>query len=454
MVKDMKKYIPYIAIIAITIILLICIPLVDNTKDNQEQTNELEVMIVGESDNNLVLLSNDDIIYTIEKAKLTGKLGDNVLITYTGIIDESTNILDVDIIDYSITPRTTTNLSNSNDIFVKYYEMASRKLQELTLDEKIGQLFLIRYDENTALNDLSKYKVSGFVFYEKDFKDKTESSVKKMINTLQNKSTIPMLTATDEEGGKIVRVSSNPNLVSKKFKSSRELYQTGGMNAIKEDTINKSKILKNLGINLNLAPVVDVSTNPSDYMYERTIGENSEITSTYAKTVITASKGTGISYTLKHFPGYGNNQDTHTTSSIDNRTYESIMTNDIPPFQAGIDAGAEAVLVSHNIVSSIDPDNEASLSPAIHNLLRNDLNFTGVIITDDISMGAISNLQDASVKAVLAGNNLIITSASDTSIGAIKTAINNNTISEELIDSLVLRVLAFKYYKGLMIDEK
>ena len=174
----MKKYIPYIAIITITIILLICIPLVDNIKDNQEQTNELEVMIVGESDNNLVLLSKDDIIYTIEKAKLTGKLGDNVLITYTGIIDKTTNILDVDIIDYSITPRTTTNLTNSNDIFSKYYEMASRKLQELTLDEKIGQLFLIRYDENTALNNLSKCKVSGFVFYEKDLKIKLNHLLK------------------------------------------------------------------------------------------------------------------------------------------------------------------------------------------------------------------------------------------------------------------------------------
>ena len=258
--------------------------------------------------------------------------------------------------------------------------------------------------------------------------------------------------AVDEEGGSVVRVSSNPNLAISKFKSPQELYTEGGFNLIKSDTINKSALLKSLGLNINLAPVVDVSTNPSDYMYARTLGENTTLTSTYAKTVIEASKGTGVSYTLKHFPGYGNNADTHTGSSTDTRTYDDIMNNDIPPFEAGIEAGAEAVLVSHNIVNSIDSDNPASLSASVHNLLRNELGFTGIIITDDLAMGATLSISNATVKAILAGNDLIITTDYEESFNEIKTVLSNGTISENQIDKLAFRVLAWKYYKGLMIE--
>ena len=167
---------------------------------------------------------------------------------------------------------------------------------------------------------------------------------------------------------------------------------------------NKSNVLKNLGLNLNLAPVVDVSTDPNDYMYNRALGEDTITTVTFAETVIEASKGKGVSYVLKHFPGYGNNADTHTGTSTDNRPLEDIKNNDLPPLSAGIKKEAEAVLVSHNIVDSIDSSNAASLSPSAHNLLRNELSFTGVVITDDLAMGAVSSISDNAVKAVLAGN--------------------------------------------------
>lgn len=189
-------------------------------------------------------------------------------------------------------------------------------------------------------------------------------------------------------------------------------------------------------------------------MYERTIKQNTAITSQYAQTVINASKGTGVSYTLKHFPGYGNNDDTHNVQVIDNRSYESIIENDLPPFEAGIDAGAEAILVSHNIVANIDKDNPASLSTSIHNLLRNELDFTGIIITDDLAMGAIDDLQQATIQAVLAGNDLIITTDYETSIKAVNQALDDGTISEVLIDKLAFRVLSWKYYKGLIYENQ
>lgn len=335
-------------------------------------------------------------------------------------------------------------------IFSDYYKAAYKKLKTLTLDEKIGQLLLVRYPDENQISALKEYKFAGYVFFAKDFKDKTGTEVKNMMNVAQDNANIPLLTAVDEEGGSVVRVSSNPNLVKEKFKSPSELYNLGGFDQIEEDTIYKSRTLYHLGLNLNLAPVVDVSTNASDYMYERTLKKETDLTATYAKTVINASKGTGVSYTLKHFPGYGNNPDTHTGSNVDNRTYEDIVKNDLPPFEEGIKVGAEAVLVSHNIVNSIDSKNPASLSKDVHNLLRDNLKFTGVVITDDIAMGAVSNIENVTVKAIQTGNDLIITTDYKGSFNDIKNAVKDKTLSEEQIDKLTFKVLAWKYYKGLL----
>lgn len=335
-------------------------------------------------------------------------------------------------------------------IFSEYYEEAEELLKTMTLDEKIGQLFLVRYPSENQINILNKYNFGGYLFFEKDFKGKTKSQVQEMINNVQEASKIPLITAVDEEGGTVVRISSNANLAKSKFKSPMQLYKLGGFEKIEEDVKEKSEVLSDLGINLNLAPVVDVSTNPNDFMYDRTLGEDATLTSIYAKTVINASKNLKVSYTLKHFPGYGNNIDTHTSTSVDKRTYESILENDMPPFKAGIEAGAEAILVSHNVVTCIDKENPASLSPAIHKLLKDDLSFTGIIITDDLAMAAVSSDEDATVKAVLAGNNLMITTNYKQSINSVKNAIEEEILTEEKIDELVERILAWKYYKKLI----
>ena len=142
--------------------------------------------------------------------------------------------------------------------------------------------------------------------------------------------------------------------------------------------------------------------------------------------------------------------DTHKGTSTDYKSYADILKEDIPPFEAGINAGAEAVMVSHNIVFNIDRENPACLSKRINNILRKNLKFTGIIITDDISMKAVSNIQDVTVKAILAGNDLIITTDYEESFNSIKNAISNGVLSEEYISGLAFRILAWKYYKGLM----
>lgn len=450
----MKKNYLFIA----SILILLTIVFLEIKFNNKENPNNLTGKVLNIDEENVTIQDDNDVIYTFNIKQDDIDIGDKIVIKYTGVIDKENHQQHCKVIDYEKTKETISSdgIPTSyldNGIFSDYYVMAYNKLKTLSLDEKIGQLLLVRYPDSNQIEDLKKYKFSGFVFYEKDFKNKTKNEVIAMIDKLQNNSSIPLLTAVDEEGGKVIRVSSNSNLVSEPFKSPSDLYNSSGFAKIKEDTKYKSEILYSLGLNVNLAPVVDVSTDSSDYIYERTLKQDTSKVKEYAKTVIEASKGTNVSYTLKHFPGYGSNSDTHLGSSTSYKSYDDILSIDIPPFKAGIDAGAEAVLVSHNIVSSIDSSSPSSLSINTHNILRDDLNFTGVIITDDLDMNALNNIDDKAIKALLADNNLIITTNYEESFNEIKNAINNNELSEDTIDKLVFKVLAWKYYKGLFLSK-
>lgn len=451
-----RKYI--ILICAVILIAVSSLLFINKKEEKNENSSTINATVIGKNKELLTIQTVDDMIYTIKCNSDNIELGNSLAIEYTGILNQNSNIQEVSVLNFKVLETVASddipNDWQDNGIFKQNYKLAYQKLKTMSLDEKIGQLLLVRYNEDKAIESLQKYHFGGFVFFEKDFASKSEQDVKEMINKVQKASKIPLLTAVDEEGGKIVRISSNPDLVNEKFKSPSELYNTGGLELIKQDTINKSKVLNNLGLNLNLAPVVDVSTNSSDYIYDRTLKQDTSVTSSYAKAVIEASKNTGVSYTLKHFPGYGNNSDTHQGSSLDNKSLDDIKKEDLPPFKSGIDVGAEAVLVSHNTVKAIDSVNPASLSKGVHNLLRNDLKFTGIIITDDISMKALDSITNTTVNALLGGNDLIITTDYEKSFNEIKDAINNKTLSESLVDKLAFRVLSWKYYKNLITDTK
>lgn len=338
----------------------------------------------------------------------------------------------------------------SKELFEDYYNKANELLNTMTIDEKIAQLFLVRVPDN-SLEEVKKYQFGGYILFGKDTKNLTKDELKNKIASWQNVSKIPLLIAVDEEGGTVVRISNNKNLRETKFKSSQELYNEGGFDLIKEDTKEKNNLLYELGINVNLAPVADVSTNPDDYMYKRSFGKDYTKTKEYIKTVIRASKDTNVSNVLKHFPGYGNNVDTHTGVAIDNRTLDEFRNNDFVPFIQGINDGAEAILVSHNIIENIE-NVPASLSKNVHNILKNELKFSGVIMTDDLAMSGITKniTESPSVMALKAGNDLIIITDYLTGINDIKNSLNNNEINEDLINKAVLKIIAWKYYKGLI----
>ena len=412
-----------------------------NSLPKEEKHNQISALIIKKAPTYLTLLFEDNTISNINSLNDDSLgIGNTIKITYDNELDPLKEKQDIKIINYQ---KEEDNFFLKEDGFLSsYYNKAYQKLKELSQKEKIGELFLLRYPDK--LNKVNY--VGGYVFYAKDFKNKSKSSITKMITSLQENRNIKLLTAVDEEGGTVTRLSHIA-----KFSSPQELYKEGGFSKIEEDTINKSKLLEELGLNLNLAPVVDISTNKDDYIYKRTLGEDEVLTSKYAKTVIEASKNYNVSYTLKHFPGYGNNIDTHYNSSLDTRTYEELVNKDLLPFEEGIKSGAEAILVSHNIVSALTND-PASLSIIIHNLLRKNLNFKGIVITDDISMKAVSENNDSTLKALLAGNNLIITSNYQESYSEISKALQDNIIPEEYLDYLVLRNLAWKYSKNLISE--
>ena len=330
-------------------------------------------------------------------------------------------------------------------------------LDKMSLEEKIGQMFLIRYsDDQTALSDIAQYNPGGILLFAKDFENHTKESIKAQLDTCQQASGTPLIIGVDEEGGVVTRISRFTNFRSERFKSPQDLYAEGGFERIASDTDEKCALLKSIGINVNLAPVADVSEDPSSFIYDRTIGQNAEITSEYVRTVVGRMKANGMGSALKHFPGYGDNGDTHTDIITDTRPLGAFVSGDLLPFQAGIDEGTDIVLVSHNIVSCMDPDYPASLSPTVHALLRNTIGFDGVIMTDDLVMSAITEYTDgksAAVQAVIAGNDLLCCSDYAVQVPAVIEAVKSGVISEERINESAKRIIEMKLYLGIIQPE-
>ena len=330
-------------------------------------------------------------------------------------------------------------------------------LDKMSLEEKIGQMFLIRYsDDQTVLSDIAQYNPGGILLFAKDFENHTKESIKAQLDTCQQASGTPLIIGVDEEGGVVTRISRFTNFRSERFKSPQDLYAEGGFERIASDTDEKCALLKSIGINVNLAPVADVSEDPSSFIYDRTIGQNAEITSEYVRTVVGRMKANGMGSALKHFPGYGDNGDTHTDIITDTRPLGAFVSGDLLPFQAGIDEGTDIVLVSHNIVSCMDPDYPASLSPTVHALLRNTIGFDGVIMTDDLVMSAITEYTDgksAAVQAVMAGNDLLCCSDYAVQVPAVIEAVKSGVISEERINESAKRIIQMKLDLGIIQPE-
>jgi len=337
-------------------------------------------------------------------------------------------------------------------------ECIDRLLSSMTNEEKVGQLFFVRCPIGDGAALAAEYHLGGYLLFGRDFKDifgtwLTAEQLIQKIQGYQEASSIPMLIGVDEEGGTVVRVSANSKLRSERFASPQDLYNRGGLDAVLADCREKDALLFSLGINVNFAPVVDVSTDPNDFIYERTLGRDAEETSDYIAAVVSQMETDGMGSVLKHFPGYGPNRDTHTGSALDVRPLEQLRQRDLLPFQAGVNAGSCAVLVSHNIIQDLDPDRPASLSPAVYKLLREELDFNGPALTDDLAMDAITEYagdQGPAVLALAAGCDMVVTTDFQTQISQVLAALEDGTLSPERVSEAASRVLGWKYDLGLI----
>ena len=355
-------------------------------------------------------------------------------------------------------------------------ELAAQEIETLlasmTLEERVGQLFFVRCPAENAVEDVGTYHLGGYILFGRDFKDAadnwlTREQVMETIASYQtaalNDTGIPLLIGSDEEGGTVTRASRNPNLFESKFKSPQAIAKNipaeDCIDLFAEDAKIKSEALLDLGINVNLAPVCDVSTDPNDFIYDRTLGQDAGATATFVANTVNTMKEAGIGSTLKHFPGYGSNVDTHTGIAVDQRPFKTLSL-DFLPFEAGISVGVDplgrqttSVLVSHNIVTSMDAELPASLSPEVHRVLRENLSFDGVVMTDDLAMDAVSAYAEDGAVAVMsiqAGNDLVLTSDYRTQIPKVLEAVENGTLSVDAIDAACRRVLTWKQALGLI----
>ncbi len=336
-------------------------------------------------------------------------------------------------------------------------------LASMTLEEKVGQLFFARCPETNVLEDITAWHLGGCLLFGRDFKDAagnwlTAEQVTEKIRSWQDAAAIPLLIGADEEGGTVARASWNPNLFpGGKCRSPQWLMsrQSGEGDVFAEDAREKNSALLRYGINVNLAPVCDVSTDPGSFIYDRTLGLDAAAQADYVERVVSAMAECGIGSVLKHFPGYGDNADTHTGIALDERPLETFLESDFLPFRAGLAAGGDttAVLVSHNIVSCMDGELPASLSPAVHEVLRRELGFDGVAMTDDLAMKAVADYAGDGAVAVMAleaGNDLLITADYRAQIPKVLEAVENGALSEETVDTACRRVLTWKQALGLI----
>lgn len=328
-------------------------------------------------------------------------------------------------------------------------------LDSLTLEERVGQLFLARCQGETALTDIAAYHLGGLILFGQDFEFRTPDTFRFTAQSYQNAAKVPLLLAVDEEGGTVTRVSRFSDFRDPPFPSPRDAYAQGGMEQVLALESEKSQLLRSLGLNMNMAPVCDMADDPAAFLYRRSLGLDAAGTSDFVSRTVEVMAQSGVASVLKHFPGYGNNADTHTGIAVDKRTLEELSSRDLKPFAAGIAAGCDAILVSHTIVEAFDPELPASLSPEVHRYLREDMGFDGVIVTDDLVMQAITDRYgagEAAVLAVLAGNDLLCSTDYALQYQAVLDGVYTGRIGIDVLNNAARRVLTLKHDLGLLLE--
>lgn len=362
-------------------------------------------------------------------------------------------------INNSITNDEKENINGTDEIMREEKEPIDDKINSMTLDEKIGQMIITGFNGSEYNDDMDRlineYKVGGVILFARNIEDSNQMI--DLTRALQeNNNNLPLFISIDEEGG---RVSRLPDDVEK-FPSAFTIGLINDQQTAYENGKEIGYTLKRLGINLDYAPVLDIYSNENNTVIgDRAFSTEESIVSTMGIATMEGIEDADIIPVVKHFPGHGDTEvDSHYGLPIVYKTLEELRNFEFIPFVKAIESGCDVIMVSHIILNEVDSSNPASLSKiVISDLLRKDMGFDKVVITDDMSMGAITSImsiEEACIKSIEAGCDILLLGNAyeeiEQVINSIKLKLYNGEISEEQINKSVKRILELKKKYNMM----
>ncbi len=341
-------------------------------------------------------------------------------------------------------------------------EKVARLMAEMTLRDKICQMMFVTPTDITGVKKVTaageatrkalvEYPVGGLNYTKVNMV--SQEQVSKMLHGVQEMSKIPLLLSCDEEGGRVTRLMST---VDTTWVDAMLDFKDDGPETAYRNAQTIAKDMERLGFNMDLAPVADVLTNPKNTVIgDRAYSDDYQQAASLLPSAVRGFRENGIACVIKHFPGHGGTtSDSHYGSAYVYRTLEELRAGELLPFQAGIDAGADAVMMGHLIVPDISEEPAVFSYEIVTRLLREEMGFEGVVMTDALGMKAIADHygnRDVAVKAVQAGVDMLLSPMDlDTAIDALTDAVEDGTIPETRIDESVTRILRLKANRGLL----
>ena len=344
--------------------------------------------------------------------------------------------------------------------------LVDEAMKQMTLEQKIGQLFIVCTDSldfnaETEMTDemktnLEKYQPGGVILFSFNLDHREQTT--EFIQDMKETTKIPMFISVDEEGGNVARIANTDGMGTTKFPSMATIGETGDPSQAYTvgDTIGRE--ISELGFNLDFAPVADLSTNEDNTeIGERSFGSDPDLVSQMVSQEVKGLQNNGVSAALKHFPGQGNaGEDTHKGYVNLDVTIDGLRDNEFLPFEEGIAAGADMIMMSHVSVKGItQSDIPASLSSLmVNDILREELQYDGIIITDAMNMKIITKFYEAgqaAVSAIKAGNDMILMPDNfESAYEAVSEAVEEGTLSEKRINASVRRILEVKIRRGIL----
>ena len=345
---------------------------------------------------------------------------------------------------------------------VEYSSKAGDILANMTLREKVCQMMLVAPSAITGVSQvtsagettraaLEKYPVGGLFYNKSNMVSKQQ--VAQMLANSQSYSRVPLILTCDEEGGRVARLM---NTVGTTWVDAMLHYKDDGPDVACANAMTIAQDMSALGFNMDLAPVADVWSNPENTVIgDRAYSDDFDQAASLLPAAVKGFQTGGVACVIKHFPGHGNSsEDSHYGSVYIYKTLDQLRAQELRPFQAAIDAGADAVMMGHLIVQDVSGEPAVFSYEMVTQLLRGEMGFQGVVMTDALNMQAISDhytSAQVAVKAVQAGVDILLCPMDlDSTIDALVSAVEGGEISEGRIDESVLRILRLKENRGIL----